>query len=257
MAEELTSGQPASSAPSPETGGQAPAQGRQPQFGGRGGEGRGARAETAAPQREAQPPAQQGGETPPAQGGQPGPDAAEAKAKGFNLFEDDNFRKVQSAWQRQMAELQRQNQEMAARVRDSELKGLDDFEKLQYEKKELENAIRGMQQQRDLEVMAYQRQQDIQQIAQQTGVDADEIAQATDYANAWQRAALKLQQQVSDLRKQVDRLEGRKKEANAPYLGGGVAGGGAGDDLSTAYDAARRSRDPAAWVRAVRESKRS
>lgn len=254
MAEELTSGQPAGSAPSPETGGQAPAQGRQPQFGGRG-EQRGARGETPAPQRETQPPAQQGGETPQAQ---PGPSLAdEAKSKGFNLFEDENFRKVQSTWQRQMADLQRQNQEMAARVRDSELKGLDDFERLQYEKKELENAIRGMQQQRELEVMAYQRQQDIQQIAQATGVDADEIAQATDYANAWQRAALKLQQQVSDLRKQVDRLEGKKKEANAPYLGGGVAGAGAGDDLSTAYDAARRSRDPAAWVRAVRESKRS
>lgn len=256
MAEELTSGQPAGSAPSPETGGQAQPQGRQPQFGGRG-EQRGARGETPTPQPQ---PQAQGGETPPAQGGQPGasPAAAdEAKNKGFNLFEDEAFRKVQSAWQRQMADLQRQNQEMAARVRDSELKGLDDFEKLQYEKKELENAIRSMQQQRDLEVMAYQRQQDIQQIAQQTGVEAEEIGQATDYANAWQRAALKLRQQNADLQRQIERLEGKKKEANAPYLGGGVASSGAGDDLSAAYDAARRSRDPAAWVRAVRESKRS
>lgn len=252
MTEELTSVQPASSAPSPETGGQAQAGGRAPQFGGRGGD-RGARAETAAPQREAQPSALQSGETPQAQGGQP--DAAEAKSRGFNLFEDENFRKVQSAWQRQLADLQRQNQDLAVRLRESELKGLDDFEKLQYEKRELEAAIRNMQQQRELEIMAYQRQQDIQQIAQATGVDASEIEQATDYANAWQRAALKLQQQVSDLRKQVERLEGKKKEANAPYLGGGVAAA-AGGDMSSAFEAAKRSRDPAAWVRAVRESRR-
>jgi alanyl-tRNA synthetase len=183
--------------------------------------------------------------------------AEEAKAKGFNLFEDENFRKVQSAWQRQMTQLQVQNAEMAKRVRESELKGMDDFEKLQYEKRELEGAIRNMQQQRDLEVLAYQRQQDINQIAQQTGVEPAEIGQATDYANAWQRAALKLRVQVADLQKQVDRLEGKKKEANAPYLGGGVSGKADGDDLTSAYDAAKRSRDPAAWVRAVRESKRS
>lgn len=254
MAEELTSGQPAQTAPSPETGGQAPAAGRQPQFAGRG-----TRGETTTPQRETQAatPAQ-GGETPQAQPGETAPagmSAEEAKAKGFNLFEDENFRKVQSAWQRQMAQLQQQNAEMARRVRESELKGLDDFEKLAYEKKELEGAIRTMQQQRDLEIMAYQRQQDIQQIANDTGVQADEIGQATDYANAWQRAALKLRQQVTDLQKQVDRLEGKKKEANAPYLGGGTASAGEGE-LSTAWEAARRSRDPAAWVRAVRESKK-
>lgn len=252
MEDELTSGSSAGAAPSPETGGQAQAGGRTPQFAGRG-EGRGARDETPAPQRE---PAQ-GGETPqakPKETAPPGMGAEEAKAKGFNLFEDENFRKVQSAWQRQMAALQQQNAEMARRVRESELKGMDDFEKLQYEKQELEGAIRNMQQQRELEIMAYQRQQDIQQIATETGVETDEIGQATDYANAWQRAALKLRDQVKNLQRQVDRLEGRKKEANAPYLGGGTSNTG-GDDLSSAYDAAKRSRDPAAWVRAVRESR--
>ena len=237
MADEtVTSGQPAQAAPSPETGGQAQPAGRTPHT------------RTGAP----------GGETPQAPASTARPDAApapaEEKPKGFNLHEDENFRKVQSAWQRQMAQLQQQNTEMAKRVRDSELRGLDDFEKLQYEKQELESAIKNMQQQRELEVMAYQRQQDIDQIAKETGVDADEIAQATDYANAWQRAALQLRSQVADLQKQVDRLEGKKKEANAPYLGGGVSSAG-GDDLSSAYDAAKRSRDPAAWVRALRESK--
>lgn len=250
MAEELTSGQPAQAAPSPETGGQVPAAGRQPQFAGRG-----ARGETPTPQTQS---AAQGGETPQAQSSETDPagmSAEEAKAKGFNLFEDENFRKVQAAWQRQMAQLQQQNAEMARRVREAELKGLDDFEKLAYEKRELENTIRSMQQQRDLEIMAYQRQQDIQQIANETGVEAEEIGQATDYANAWQRAALKLRSQVVDLQKQIARLEGKKKEANAPYLGGGTASAGDGD-LATAWEAARRSRDPAAWVRAVRESKK-
>lgn len=250
MADEMTSGQPAQAAPSPETGGQAQPAGRTPQFGGRGGQPPAQRSGEE-PTRAAAAP---GGEKPPAESAAP---AEEARQKGFNLFEDENFRKVQGAWQRQMADLQRQNQEMAARVRDSELKGLDDFEKLAYEKRELESAIKNMQQQRELEIMAYQRQQDIEAIARDTGVEPDEIGQATDYANAWQRAALKLRQQVSDLQKQVDRLEGKKKEANAPYLGGGVASGAAGgDDLTAAYDAAKRSRDPAAWVRAIRESRR-
>ncbi len=255
MADEVTSGQASGAAPSPETGGQAQSGGRAPQFAGRG-EGRGqstvaARGETPAPQRETGTPP--GGETTPA-GDAPAPE--EAKSKGFNLFEDENFRKVQGAWQRQLADLQRQNAEMAKRVRESELKGLDDFERLQYEKKELEAAIQNMQQQRELEIMAYQRQQDIQQIAEQTGVEATEIEQATDYANAWQRAALTLRQQVDKLQKQIDRLEGKKKEANAPYLGGGTAGSAAGGDMSSAFEAAKRSRDPAAWVRAVRESRR-
>lgn len=260
MAEELTSGAQ-SAAPSPENGGQAQGSGRTPQFVGRG-EGRGARGEEARQPAEGRPSQagqpsqttkQQGGETPPADAPKP----EEAKSKGFNLFEDDSFRKVQSAWQRQMADLQRQNQELAGRVKNAEMKGLDDFEKLQYEKQELERAIQSMQQQRDLEIMAYQRQQDINQIAEQTGVDASEIEQATDYANAWQRAALNLRSRVAELEKQVDRLENRKKEANAPYLGGSSTGNAGGDDLSAAYDAAKRSRDPAAWVRAVRESKRS
>lgn len=260
MAEELTSGAQSAAAPSPETGGQAQGSGRTPQFGGRGTV-RDARGEGVQQPAEGRPsqagqtsqPTKPGGETPPAD--TPKPD--EAKAKGFNLFEDESFRKVQSAWQRQMADLQRQNNELAGRVKNAEMKGLDDFEKLQYEKQELERAIQQMNQQRDLEIMAYQRQQDINQIAEQTGVDASEIEQATDYANAWQRAALNLRGRVAELEKQIDRLENRKKEANAPYLGGGAGGNAGGDDLSAAYDAAKRSRDPAAWVRAVRESKRS
>jgi Txe/YoeB family toxin of Txe-Axe toxin-antitoxin module len=255
MADEVTSGQASSGAPSPETGGQAQAGGRAPQFAGRG-EGRGARGETTptSPQREtAQAGTPPGGETTPA-GDAPPPEGA--KDKGFNLFEDENFRKVQSAWQRQLSDLQRQNLEMAKRVRESELKGMDDFEKLQYEKQELESSIKNMQQQRELEIMAYQRQQDIAQIAEQTGVESTEIEQATDYANAWQRAALTLRQQVDKLQKQVDRLEGKKAAANAPYLGGGTTGSAAGGDMSSAFEAAKRSRDPAAWVRAVRESRR-
>lgn len=111
-----------------------------------------------------------------------------------------------------------------------------------------------MQEQRNLEIMAYQRQQDIQRIATETGVDASVIEEATDYANAWERTALQLRDRVRELEKQLNREEGRKKEANAPYLGGGAATA-AGDDLSAAFDAAKRSRDPAAWARAVRESR--
>ena len=140
-------------------------------------------------------------------------------------------------------------------MRNSELKGLDDFEKLAYEKQELELSIKQMQEQRNLEIMAYQRQQDIQRIATETGADASEIEQATDYANAWERAALHLRQRVQELEKQLNREDSRKKEANAPYLGGGASTAAGDNDLSAAFDAAKRSRDPAAWARAVRESR--
>lgn len=254
MPEELTSGQATGAAPSPETGGQAQPAGRQPQFTG---EGRGpGRGESQPPQRPQAQPAT--GETPAKQAGAPAPapttDGEQKPQKGINLFEDENFRKVQSAWERQMQQLRQQNQELASRVRNSELKGLDDFEKLQYEKQELEQSIRQMQEQRNLEIMAYQRQQDIQRIASETGADASTIEEATDYANAWERAALQLRDRVRELEKQLNREDSRKKEANAPYLGGGAATA-AGDDLSAAFDAAKRSRDPAAWARAVRESR--
>ena len=251
MPEELTSGQASGTgAPSPETGGQAQPAGRQPQFTG---EGRGpGRGESQPPQR-----SQAAGETPAKQTGAPAPaaDGEQKPQKGINLFEDENFRKVQSAWERQMQQLRQQNQELASRVRNSELKGLDDFEKLQYEKQELEQSIRQMQEQRNLEIMAYQRQQDIQRIATETGADASVIEEATDYANAWERAALHLRQRVQELEKQLNREDNRKKEANAPYLGGGASTAAGDGDLSAAFDAAKRSRDPAAWARAVRESR--
>lgn len=247
MADELTSGQASGTpAPSPETGGQAQPAGRQPQPQ----PGRGA-TQGQQPQRTGETPAPaQPGSTPAPAGEQ-----EQKPQKGINLFEDENFRKVQSAWERQMQQLRQQNQELASRVRNSELKGLDDFEKLQYEKQELEQSIRQMQEQRNLEIMAYQRQQDIQRIATETGADTSEIEQATDYANAWERAALHLRQRVQELEKQLNREEGRKKEANAPYLGGGASTAAGDGDLSAAFDAAKRSRDPAAWARAVRESR--
>lgn len=247
MADELTSGQASGSpAPSPETGGQAQPAGRQPQPQ----PGRGA-TQGQQPQRTGETPAPaQPGSTPAPAGEQ-----EQKPQKGINLFEDENFRKVQSAWERQMQQLRQQNQELASRVRNSELKGLDDFEKLQYEKQELEQSIRQMQEQRNLEIMAYQRQQDIQRIATETGVDASIIEEATDYANAWERTALQLRDRVRELEKQLNREEGRKKEANAPYLGGGASSAAGDGDLSAAFDAAKRSRDPAAWARAVRESR--
>jgi len=247
MPEELTSGQASGTpAPSPETGGQAQPAGRQPQPQ----PGRGA-TQGQQPQRTGETPAPaQPGSTPAPAGEQ-----EQKPQKGINLFEDENFRKVQSAWERQMQQLRQQNQELASRVRNSELKGLDDFEKLQYEKQELEQSIRQMQEQRNLEIMAYQRQQDIQRIATETGVDASIIEEATDYANAWERTALQLRDRVRELEKQLNREEGRKKEANAPYLGGGASSAAGDGDLSAAFDAAKRSRDPAAWARAVRESR--
>lgn len=247
MADELTSGQASGTpAPSPETGGQAQPGGRQPQPQ----PGRGA-TQGQQPQRTGETPAPaQPGSTPAPAGEQ-----EQKPQKGINLFEDENFRKVQSAWERQMQQLRQQNQELASRVRNSELKGLDDFEKLQYEKQELEQSIRQMQEQRNLEIMAYQRQQDIQRIATETGVDASIIEEATDYANAWERTALQLRDRVRELEKQLNREEGRKKEANAPYLGGGASSAAGDGDLSAAFDAAKRSRDPAAWARAVRESR--
>lgn len=247
MADELTSGQASGTpAPSPETGGQAQPAGRPPPPQ----PGRGA-TQGQQPQRTGETPAPaQPGSTPAPAGEQ-----EQKPQKGINLLEDESFRKVQSAWERQMQQLRQQNQELASRVRNSELKGLDDFEKLQYEKQELEQSIRQMQEQRNLEIMAYQRQQDIQRIATETGVDASIIEEATDYANAWERTALQLRDRVRELEKQLNREEGRKKEANAPYLGGGASSAAGDGDLSAAFDAAKRSRDPAAWARAVRESR--
>lgn len=222
MADELTSGQ-APAAPLPTTGGQAQADVSAPQS-------TDARPGPAAPTTDA-------GTTP----------AAEPKQPRRNLYEDPDVKKLvaaqERAYQQKMAALQ-------AQLRDAQTRGLDDFQKVEYERNELRTTLQQMKSQaEEREALAY-RDGKLREISQEYGVPLDALQDAESPTDAYKLAADHLRTN----RKREEAQAAQAREANRPYLGGGGAQT-SGDRMTDAFNTARKARSPADWVRAVRESK--
>jgi hypothetical protein len=220
MADELTSNQ-APAAPLPTTGGQA-------------------QADAAAPQSPAQPgpaaPTADAGTTP----------ATEPKQQRKNLYEDPDVKRLvaaqERAYQQKMAALQ-------AQLRDAQTRGLDDFQKVEYERNELRTALQQMQAQtEEREALAY-RDGKLREISQEYGVPLEALQNAESPTDAYKLAADHLRTN----RQREAAQAAQSREANRPYLGGGGAQTSS-DRMTDAFTAARKARNPANWVRAVRES---
>lgn len=220
MADELTSGQ-APAAPLPTTGGQAQAGAAAPQSPDAPGQ--------AAPTTDA-------GTTP----------AAEPKQPRKNLFEDPDVKRLVAAqertYQQKMAALQ-------SELRDARTRGMDDFQKVEYERNELRNQLHQVQSaMEEREALAY-RDGKLREISQEYGVPLDALQNAESPTDAYKLAADHLRTN----RQREAAQAAQSREANRPYLGGGGAQT-SGDRMTDAFSAARKARSPADWVRAVRES---
>ena len=220
MADELTSGQ-APAAPLPTTGGQAQAEVKAPQS-----------TETGQAA-----PASDAGATPAGEQKQP------AKR---NLYEDPDVKRLigaqERAYQQKMAALQTQ-------LRDAQTRGMDDFQKVEYERNELRSQLQQVQAaMEEREALAY-RDGKLREISQEYGVPLDVLQGAESPIDAYKLAADHLRSN----RKREDAQHAQQREANRPYLGGGGAQTG-GDRMADAFTSARKDRSPASWVRAVRES---
>lgn len=223
MADELTSGQ-APAAPLPTTGGPAQADASAPQS-------TDARPGQAAPTTDA-------GTTPATE---------TTKQPRRNLYEDPDVKKLvaaqERAYQQKMAALQ-------AQLRDAQTRGLDDFQKVEYERNELRATLQQVKAQaEEREALAY-RDGKLREISQEYGVPLDALQDAESPTDAYKLAADHLRTN----RKREEAQAAQAREANRPYLGGGGAQT-SGDRMTDAFNTARKARSPADWVRAVRESK--
>lgn len=225
MAEELTSGQ-APAAPLPTTGGQAQAEVTAPQSTDAAGQ--------AAPTSDA-------GATPVKETKQP------AKR---NLYEDPDVKKLvaaqERAYQQKMAALQ-------AQLRDAQTRGLDDFQKVEYERNELRSQLQQVQAaMEEREALAY-RDGKLREISQEYGVPLEVLHDAESPTDAYKLAADHLRTNRKREEAQAAQQAAQQREANRPYLGGGGAQTGA-DRMADAFTTARKNRSPADWVKAVRQS---
>lgn len=226
MADELTSGQAAPAAPLPTTGGQAQAAASAPQS-------TDAQTGQAAPTSDA-------GATP----------AGEQKQPKRNLYEDPDVKRLigaqERAYQQKMAALQTQ-------LRDAQTRGMDDFQRVEYERNELRTQLQQVQAaMEEREALAY-RDGKLREISQEYGVPLDVLQGAESPIDAYKLAADHLRTNRKREEAQAAQQAAQQREANRPYLGGGGAQTGT-DRMTDAFTSARKNRSPSDWVRAVRQA---
>ena len=167
--------------------------------------------------------------------GAPQPSTQPASPKGdkpsINLHELPEFRQAQAAYERQIAAIK---QELAT----LKTAGMDDFEKLQYEKQQLQEQLQAIQSEQA-------RRTALEAIAREAGVPVSAIETANDPDEAW-RLAVKALREGGATAAEV--------AAVAPPVD--VGGGGGNTPTRSAEAEFRRAldaRDPVAYVRAVRK----
>ena len=204
---------------------------------------------------------------PPAPAAQPSaqPDKA-ATTPQVNLHDLPQFRQVQSQYEKQLAA------ERERRVQ-AEMKGLDDFEKLQYENQTLREQVAANEAQMQAAQMEALKQRTLAEIASMTGAPLEVMAQATDPDEAWRAAVLymrtapvqqappppqapsQVQQPVTPVSpwsQQTPMTPSVPATAWMPDVGG-TAAVNASERFESEIAEAMRRGDPAAYVRAIRQ----
>ncbi len=159
------------------------------------------------------------------------------KPASTNLHDDPNFRKLQSSYEKRLAEQAKRLAELEAQREEAELADMDDVDRLKYERDKLARQL----QERDQSVqIEQQKRQILSELSQKSGVPMDVLSEAE---SAYDAALLA----VDYLRR------GDKKEASKVDLGGGRASTPA-DRIETAAREAFQAGDAAAYVRLLREA---
>lgn len=164
-----------------------------------------------------------------------------------DVYQDPDVRELMSARDRahaqQLAAIRQQYDQLQQQYESVALKDMDDFEKAQWQaQKAQQEAARYRQileQQQQAAQLEAQKRQDLERLSSMTGVPADKLQDAGTYDEAVERA-------IKLMRGDVE----QKRQANAPYLGGGVASTPASRGEAAIRDAFRSNNAPAA-VRAV------
>lgn len=191
---------------------------------------------------------------------QQAPAPADPVAPKVKLHDLPEFRQVQAKYEQQLAAERQKRTEL-------EMRGMDDFEKLQYQNQQLQEQIQSYQAMVQEAQMMQQKQQALMDISTATGAPLEVLAEASDPDDAWRRAVQHMRTQMTQPAQPQAPAPSPQPQGNPwaqntptpqqmqnwqPDLGGGQANT-ASTRLEQELAEAQRKGDPYAYVRALRQ----
>lgn len=161
------------------------------------------------------------------------------KPASRNLHDDPNFRKLQSQYEKRLAEQEKRLRELEAEREAAALADMDDVDRLKYERDKLARQLEEQQAAREAETM---KAQVLRELNEQSGVPLDVLSEADNFYDAAKIAIDYLKRNGAE-----------RREANRVDLGGGRANTPA-DRIETMAREAFSTGDATAYIRALREA---
>lgn len=161
------------------------------------------------------------------------------KPASTNLHDDPNFRKLQSSYEKRLADQAKLISDLQAKQEEIALADMDDVDRLKYER---DKFARQLEEREQAAAIEQQRRTILTEIRDEFGVPL-EVIEAADSAYEAQRLALQY----------LKRNGPERREASKVDLGGGRANTPA-DRYETAARDAFQTGDAAAYIRALREA---
>ncbi len=169
----------------------------------------------------------------------PGAASATDKPASNNLHDDPNFRRLQSQYEKRLAEQARRLQELEAKQEEAVLADMDDVDRLKYERDKL---ARQLEEQQQSVAIEQQKRTILSELSTKSGVPVEVLSEAD---SAYDAALLAVDY--------LKRGGAERREASKVDLGGGRANTPA-DRIEVAAREAFANRDPAAYIRLLREA---
>lgn len=178
------------------------------------------------------------------QSGTPPVEAQPGKTPATNLYEDPNFRRIQSQWEQQQAAMRKEQEALKAQLNELRMRDMDDTQKTQYVIEQLQAQNRALQEQIQLGEIAAQRQADINRMARKFGVSTEELDKFATYEEALEYATDYSERRIREKQKAV---------ANVVDVGGSGSSNASAKSGADLLEQAWNSKDPTAYARALRQ----
>lgn len=141
--------------------------------------------------------------------------------KSVNLFESEEFRRYQATQARQIQEERQRADALAAQIREQKLKGMSDYEKIQFAKQESDQRAQALEQQLKQRELEDLKRQDMMRLNQKTGIPLDMLESAKSYEEAQDMAMEYLSTQLESTVEERVAAAIEAKRANKTDTGGG------------------------------------
>jgi len=143
------------------------------------------------------------------------------KKQQVNLFESEEFRRYQATQARQIQEERQRADALAAQIREQKLKGMSDYEKIQFAKQESDQRAQSLEQQLKQRELEDLKRQDMMRLNMKTGIPLDMLESATSYEEAQDMAMEYLSTQLESTVEERVSAAIEAKRANKTDTGGG------------------------------------